>query len=92
MAGMRWVDSNYDGKLTAADPVWNELKIWRDADGDGQAEAGETKTLSALGITALAYAMGRLVTRIDDRTVIEANRDGLEAVNESMYFCERMAA
>ncbi len=92
LAGMRWVDSNYDGKLTAADPVWNELKIWRDADGDGQAEAGETKTLSALGITALAYAMGRLVTRIDDRTVIEANRDGLEAVNESMYFCERMAA
>jgi hypothetical protein len=33
-----------------------------------------------------------LVTRIDDRTVIEANRDGIEAVNESMYFYERIAA
>ncbi len=134
LAGMRWVDSNYDGKLTAADPVWNELKIWQDANGDGQAEAGEVKSLAALGITALDYAMGRfeqngqlkemsspdlaadtagtrthvipegivvettsghtslLVTRIDDRMVIEANRDGVEAANEPLYFCERMAA
>ncbi|MDP1870222.1 MAG: hypothetical protein Q8K61_01215, partial [Gallionella sp.] len=25
--GMRWVDSNYDGQLSALDPVWNELKV-----------------------------------------------------------------
>jgi Ca2+-binding RTX toxin-like protein len=124
LAGMRWIDSNYDGKLTNADPVWNELKVWRDADGDGLADAGETQTLSALGITALDYAMGRferngqlqemsspdlaadtagtrthvipegivvettsghtslLVTRIDDRTVIEANRDGITSYED----------
>ena len=124
LAGMRWIDSNYDGKLTNADPVWNELKVWRDADGDGQAEAGEVKSLAALGITALDYAMGRfeqngqlkemsspdlaadtagtrthvvpegivvettsghtslLVTRIDDRTVIEANRDGITSYED----------
>jgi len=131
LAGMRWVDSNYDGKLTAADPVWNELKIWRDADGDGQAEAGEVKSLAALGITALDYAMGRfeqngqkrqiastnleadteslpvnvtndgiivqnsngqlslLVTHVDDKTAIEANR---EAANDALCLCERRAA
>jgi len=134
LAGMRWIDSNYDGKLTAADPVWNELKVWQDANGDGVAEAGEVKSLSDLGITALDYAMGRfeqngqlkqmsspdlvadtqgtrtqvvpegivvettsghtslLVTRIDGRTVINANRDEGEAANGPMYFCERMAA
>lgn len=119
LAGMRWVDSNYDGQLTDADPVWDELRVWHDADGDGQTDTGEVQQLSALGITALDYAMGvfeqngqtkqlsspnlpadtegarthvvpegivvetsqgaisLLVTRIDDQTVIEANRDGI---------------
>ncbi|BBP04403.1 hypothetical protein TPL01_21180 [Sulfuriferula plumbiphila] len=60
LAGMAWVDANYDGKLTAADPVWNELKVWQD-DGDGVDEAGEKLTLAALGITELNYSMGRFV-------------------------------
>jgi hypothetical protein len=133
LAGMAWVDSNYDGKLTAADPVWNELKIWQD-DGDGVDEAGEKKTLAELGISELNYSMGTftqngqvkqlaspnleadtegtrvsvvpegiiletssghtslLVTRIDDLTAVEANRDRIEAANEPEYFYERMAA
>jgi len=125
LAGMRWIDANYDGKLTNADPVWDELKVWQDANGDGQAEAGEVKSLAALGITALDYAMGRfeqngqlkemsspdlaadtvgtrthvipegivvetsngqvslLATRIDDRTAIEANRDGITGFEDT---------
>ena len=119
LAGMAWVDSNYDGKLTAVDPVWNELKVWLD-DGDGVDEAGEKLSLADLGITELNYAMSTftqngqvkqlaspdleadkdgirisvvpegilvqnsgsgqislLVTRIDDLTAVEANRDGV---------------
>ena len=125
LKGMAWVDANYDGKLTAVDPVWNELKVWQDANGDGLQEAGETHTLASLGITALDYAMGRferngqlqelsspdlvadtegsrtyvipegivvetsnghtslLVTRIDDKTVIEANRDGVTSYEDT---------
>ncbi|MHB0986824.1 MAG: hypothetical protein ACYC05_14700 [Sulfuricella sp.] len=49
LAGMRWIDSNYDGRLTAADPVWNELKIWQDANGDGLQEAGENTSLGNSG-------------------------------------------
>lgn len=51
---------NGDGRLTAADSVWSELRIWRDADRDGVADAGELKTLSQLGFTeiGLAYADG----------------------------------
>lgn len=33
-----------------------------------------------------------LVTRIDDRMGIEANRDRIGAANEPLYFCERIAA
>lgn len=124
LAGMAWVDSNYDGKLTATDPVWNELKVWQD-DGDGVDEAGEKQALSDLGITELNYSMGTftqngqvkqlaspdleadkdgtrinivpegilvqssgsdqislLVTRIDDLTAVEANRDGVTSFED----------
>ncbi|MDA8254092.1 MAG: hypothetical protein M0Z99_00375 [Betaproteobacteria bacterium] len=120
LAGMTWVDANYDGRLTANDPVWNELKLWRDLNQDGQQEDGEVQTLDALGVTELNYAMSTftqngvkkqlaspdleadsqgtrvsvvpegilvqasenghlslLVTRIDDKTQVEANRDGV---------------
>ncbi|MDD4950697.1 S-layer family protein [Sulfuricurvum sp.] len=58
LAGMAWVDANYDGKLTSSDPVWNELKVWQDANSDGQQEDGETHILSEMGISELNYAMG----------------------------------
>ena len=124
LAGMAWVDSNYDGKLTRADPVWNELKVWLD-DGDGVDETGEKQTLADVGITELNYSMGTftqngqikqlaspdleadkdgtrinvvpegilvqssasdqislLVTRIDDLTAVEANRDGVTSFED----------
>lgn len=120
LAGMAWVDGNYDGRLTAADPVWAELKLWRDLDRDGQQDSGEVQGLDALGVTELNYAMGSFtqngvkkqlaspdlvadsqgtrlsvvpegilvqasenghlslfVTRIDDKTAVEVNRDGV---------------
>jgi Ca2+-binding RTX toxin-like protein len=120
LAGLNWVDANYDGKLTAADPVWDELKLWRDLNQNGRQEDGEVQTLDALGVTELNYAMSTftqngvkkqlaspdldadsqgtrvsvvpegilvqasenghlslLVTRIDDKTAVEANRDGV---------------
>ncbi|MDD5242093.1 MAG: hypothetical protein PHG47_10320 [Sulfuricella sp.] len=135
IASLTGLDANYDGKLTAADQVWEEFRVWQDANGDGLQEAGETHTLAEIGITELDYAMSTfeqngqikqlaspdleadtegtrinvipegilvqnsadgnlslLVTRIDDETAVEGNRDGVEAANESMYFCERIAA
>jgi Ca2+-binding RTX toxin-like protein len=125
LAGMRWIDSNYDGSLSPLDPVWNELKVWQDANGNGTAEAGETQTLAQLGITSLNYAMGTferngqlsqlaspdlaadtegtrthvvpegiiiqtsnghtslLATRIDDKSAIEANRDGVTGYEDT---------
>jgi Ca2+-binding RTX toxin-like protein len=120
LAGMAWVDANYDGKLTDSDPVWNELKLWRDLDQNGVQGEGEVQSLNDLGVTELNYTMGTftrngvqqqlaspdlqadkdgtrvsvvdegiliqtsadgklslLVTRIDDKTAVEAGRDGV---------------
>ena len=67
-----WVDANRDGKIDSTDPVFKELKVWQDLNGDGDnvstgangsvvADAGELKSLSELGITELDYVNGRFV-------------------------------
>jgi len=58
LASMRWVDANADGDITAADPVFSQLRVWQDANGNGTVDTGETKTLKELGITALHYTVG----------------------------------
>lgn len=74
LAGMEWVDSNFDGKLTSLDPVWNELRVWLD-DGDGVDEAGEKLALSALGITELNYSMGTFTQNGQVKQLASPNLD-----------------
>lgn len=51
-------DSNNDGKITAEDTAWSDLKIWIDANNDGYSQNGELHSLNDLDITQinLAYA------------------------------------
>lgn len=66
--GLNWVDANQDGDIDADDPVFSQLRIWQDANGNGVedtikvngAVAGhpELKKLSDLGITRLNYRTG----------------------------------
>ena len=51
---------NNDGVLNAADGIWDELKVWQDANQNGVVHTGEMKTLASLGITQinLAYDNG----------------------------------
>ncbi|NBQ70526.1 MAG: hypothetical protein EBU46_17515, partial [Nitrosomonadaceae bacterium] len=58
LASMKWVDANADGDITTSDPVFNQLKVWQDINSNGAVDNGETKTLNALGITALHYGRG----------------------------------
>lgn len=58
LAGLGWVDANYDGKITATDPVWGELRVWMDANSDGVQAQAESMSLDDLGITEINYAMG----------------------------------
>ena len=47
---------NGDGRITAADAIWSELLIWRDANEDGITDDGELLTLDELGIVAFDLA------------------------------------
>lgn len=55
-AALSALDSNGDGVINALDPEFASLKLWVDADGDGQTDAGELKTLAQHGITAINLA------------------------------------
>ncbi len=56
---LAWVDADGDGRITHADPVWSELKVWRDTNGNGVGDAGEVWALDGLNISELDYAHGR---------------------------------
>lgn len=75
-AGMAWTDANYDGRITSADPVWEELRLWRDLNANGQQDEGETRELVELGVSELNYSMG---TYTRDRQTLEMSSPDLEA-------------
>ena len=50
------LDSNHDGKIDASDGRFAELKVWRDANGNGATDAGELVSLSDLGIASIGLA------------------------------------
>ena len=52
-AALAQYDTNHDGVINASDPIFKQLQVWVDANGDGKVEAGELKTLSQLGIVSL---------------------------------------
>jgi hypothetical protein len=47
-------DINNDGKIDASDAVFTHLRVWVDANGDGNTDAGELHTLADLGIASIA--------------------------------------
>ena len=49
-------DSNGDGLVDSGDTAFGELRIWVDADGSRQTEAGELRTLAEAGIAELKVA------------------------------------
>ncbi|WP_326543469.1 SdrD B-like domain-containing protein [Pseudorhodoferax sp.] len=46
-------DSNGDGLVDSRDAAFGELRVWVDADGNRQTDAGELRTLAEAGIAAL---------------------------------------
>lgn len=71
---LEWIDANGDGRITAADPVFAALCVWRDLDSDGTDDAGELVGLDQLGITAINYR----------RNSFDRNGQGLQAASHSL--------
>jgi Ca2+-binding RTX toxin-like protein len=55
-AALAALDSNGDGVIDASDPLFAELKLWRDTDQDGATGAGELISLADAGIVSLNLA------------------------------------
>jgi Ca2+-binding RTX toxin-like protein len=53
LAGLRAFDSNSDGILDARDGRFADFGVWRDADGDGAVDEGETASLATVGIRSV---------------------------------------
>ncbi|RFO98454.1 hypothetical protein DIC66_00750 [Rhodoferax lacus] len=51
-AALAQFDANHDGKIDAQDAMFRELKVWRDANGDGVSQAGELHGLADMGIVS----------------------------------------
>ncbi len=49
-------DANHDGTVDANDSIYSSLRVWRDTNSNGIAEAGELKTLGALNIKSISTA------------------------------------
>ena len=62
-AAMAQLDSNLDGKLDASDADFASLRVWKDANGNGQTDAGELLSLSDAGVQSIAvgYTTSTLV-------------------------------
>ncbi len=52
-AALAALDSNGDGKIDASDPVYAQLAVWRDLNGDGKTDPGELQSLAQAGVASL---------------------------------------
>jgi hypothetical protein len=56
LQGLAQYDTNGDGKLDAADADFNQFAVWQDSNSNGVVDAGEMKSLVALGITSISLS------------------------------------
>jgi Ca2+-binding RTX toxin-like protein len=49
-------DSNEDGRIDASDSQFGALRLWVDADGDGETDEGELRTLGELGLQSISLS------------------------------------
>jgi hypothetical protein len=49
-------DSDRNGVIDAGDPIWRQLRVWRDGNHDGESQANELATLESVKITGLEWS------------------------------------
>lgn len=56
LEGLAAFDSNGDGKLSAADTRFVQFRAWRDANANGQTDAGELLSLAEAGVVSISLS------------------------------------
>lgn len=88
---LKELDSNQDGLVNASDAAFSQLRIWRDANGNGRTDAGELLTLEQAGIASLSTqwtasstvdANGQLHAQVSTAT----RTNGTTAVTSDVWF------
>jgi hypothetical protein len=69
-ADLRALDSNGDGVIDANDAAFSSLKVWIDANSNGQVDPGEIVSLSDLGITSISLATNPDGSNINGNIVV----------------------
>ena len=78
-------DTNHDGLVNAQDANWNELRVWKDANGDAITDAGELHTLDELNIVGFHTTKTEHTSNLANGNQIEdlgsyIKGDGSEAI------------
>ena len=47
------LDSNNDGIFNSSDTAWNQVKVWKDANQNGEVDSGELLTLEQAGVSSI---------------------------------------
>ena len=47
------LDSNNDGVFNSSDTAWNQVKVWKDANQNGEVDSGELLTLEQAGVSSI---------------------------------------
>lgn len=90
------LDANADGKVDASDPLFGQLRIWRDLNRNGTSEPTELQTLAGLGIRAVATSyvesgaidpQGNALRQVGSFT----RADGTQGVAVDAWFASRPA-
>ena len=68
-AALRELDANQDGVISSADAVYQDLRIWVDANSDGVTETGELKSLQSLDIAKINLT-AMVGTQIDNGNIL----------------------
>lgn len=79
---LRELDSDGDGRITAADMAWASLLVWSDRNGDRVSSRDELASLDAAGVTAIDLGYTREL-RCDARGNCEGERAGFRFRDES---------
>ena len=71
MARLAELDSNHDGIINGADSHFVNLRVWQDANGDGETQPGELKSLADLGIISINLDYFKVNEAISDSFLTE---------------------